>query len=90
MHSLLVNFIVTSNEISRPLLFKGRWQCQAEYSFFGKAGPLSDKNFEFLETLKADKLERQTYQMDYCAHENNLLHRSERYENSEKSKFCLF
>lgn len=46
-------------------------------------------NFSKLPSVKVDKIEWQTYEMDYCAHENNLLHRSEIYEKSQKSIFVF-
>ena len=46
-------------------------------------------NFSKLPSVKVDKIEWQTYEMDYCAHENNLLHRTERYEKSHRSIFWL-
>ena len=42
-------------------------------------------NFSKFSSLKTDKTEWQTYQMDYWAHENNLFHRSKTYEKSQKS-----
>ena len=46
-------------------------------------------NFLKFSSLKADKIEWRTYQMDYYARENNLLHRLEIYEKSEKSIFVF-
>ena len=46
-------------------------------------------NFSKFSSLKADKIEWRTYQMDYYAHESNLLHRSEIYEKSQKSIFVF-
>ena len=46
-------------------------------------------NFLKLPLVKTDKIEWQKYQMDYCAHEDNLLHRSEDMKSLRNQYFVL-
>ena len=39
--------------------------------------------------FQSDKLEWRTYQMDYCAPENNFLHCSKRYKNLKNQYFVF-
>ena len=102
IHSPLLNFIVTSHVISSPPLTKGLRREWLDVSFTWNTTPLSNKNLKFLKFLKfpsvkaplfcwfqAEKLEWQTYQMDYCAHEKNLLHCSKKYKNL-KNQYGVF